>query len=67
MSGDLAAIEETPECGPCRGSGQLTSNAGGEPHQVVCPWCEGTKKRLAEHDSQEAGERLREQAPPEGP
>lgn len=53
-------------CSPCRGKGSLVSNAGGEEHPVVCPWCEGTGKVIPEHDSQEAGERLREQPPPGG-
>lgn len=52
-------------CTPCRGEGRLNSNAGGEPHPVICPWCEGTGIFVQEHDSQEAGERLREQPPPE--
>ena len=54
---------EPTECGPCRGKGSITSNAGGEPHVVVCPWCEGGKMTIPEHDSIEAGERLREQSP----
>jgi len=57
--------EDDTKCGPCSGTGALFSNAGGEQHKVVCPWCEGSGERLPEHDSQEAGERLREQ-PPKG-
>ena len=41
------------ECGVCRGLGKLISNAGGEPHEVPCPWCEGTTKFIPEHDAQE--------------
>lgn len=40
-------------CGPCRGVGSVLSNAGGEQHTVVCPWCEGTKMTIPEHDAQE--------------
>jgi DnaJ-class molecular chaperone len=40
------------ECMPCRGSGQLISNLGGTASTVVCPWCEGTGKRLASVDAQ---------------
>jgi len=60
---DDATEVDDLKCGPCSGKGSVQSNAGGEPHAVVCPWCEGTGKRIPEHDSQEAGERLREQPP----
>jgi DnaJ-class molecular chaperone len=39
-------------CGPCRGTGRLISNLGGEPHEVACPWCEGTGHFLPGHDAQ---------------
>ena len=29
-------------CTPCRGTGQVISNLGGDTHRVVCPWCDGT-------------------------
>jgi DnaJ-class molecular chaperone len=48
--------EETPgpqECMPCRGSGQVTSNLGGSPSSVACPWCEGSGKRLPAVDAQQ--------------
>lgn len=41
-------------CMPCSGSGKVTSNAGGEPHQVDCPWCEGTGMMIPDHDAQAA-------------
>jgi hypothetical protein len=41
------------ECGPCRGLGKVVSNLGGKPTEVVCPWCEGTKKFIPDHDSQQ--------------
>jgi hypothetical protein len=37
---------------PCRGSGQLISNLGGESSTVTCPWCAGGGVRLAEVDAQ---------------
>ncbi|MEI6447424.1 MAG: hypothetical protein WCO96_06035 [Actinomycetes bacterium] len=62
----IGAINGEPRpCDPCKGTGALNSNAGGEPHRVVCPWCEGGGVALPEHDAQEAGERLREQPPPD--
>ncbi|HEY2216641.1 MAG TPA: hypothetical protein VGH21_04035 [Solirubrobacteraceae bacterium] len=49
------------ECMPCRGSGKVISNLGGEPSTVNCPWCEGGGVRLPGIDAQakwgEAGER----------
>ena len=39
---------------PCSGTGKVTSNAGGEPHQVDCPWCEGTGTMIPDHDAQAA-------------
>jgi DnaJ-class molecular chaperone len=40
------------ECMPCRGSGQVISNLGGEPSQVPCPWCGGGGVRVADTDAQ---------------
>ena len=40
------------ECMPCRGTGKLISNLGGEPSTVVCPWCGGEGVRLGEIDAQ---------------
>ena len=38
-----APTEHDPStCTACRGTGELTSGLGGEPHRVRCPWCEGT-------------------------
>ncbi len=54
------AKEETIEpqgpvpCSPCRGAGKLNSNSGGEPHQVDCPWCEGSGVFIEGHDAQAA-------------
>jgi DnaJ-class molecular chaperone len=50
--------ERTPAapkpCPPCRGTGQVISNLGGEPSQVPCPWCEGGGVQLPGHDAQAA-------------
>ena len=50
----------TPDepCPPCRGTGEVMSNLGGEPKAVECPWCEGTGRWTPDHDAQE---RFREQ------
>ena len=45
---------EPPECSPCRGTGKLISNLGGEASTVTCPWCEGTGQFIPEHDAQAA-------------
>lgn len=39
-------------CTPCRGTGRLISGLGGEPHQVKCPWCDGTGVRIPGRDAQ---------------
>jgi DnaJ-class molecular chaperone len=55
-------------CSPCRGTGKLNSNSGGEPHSVDCPWCEGSGVLIPEHDAQAAqrpeGEQLDEKPQP---
>lgn len=45
---------EPVPCSPCRGTGQVISNLGGTPQQVVCPWCEGGGVQLPGHDAQAA-------------
>lgn len=44
-------------CMPCGGSGKVVSNAGGEPHEVTCPWCEGGGVVIPGHDAQAARRR----------
>jgi DnaJ-class molecular chaperone len=41
-------------CTPCRGSGHLISNLGGEQHEVVCPWCGGTGRFQPGRDAQQS-------------
>ena len=42
-------------CTACRGTGRVTSGLGGTPHEVPCPWCEGTGRFDPAHDAQAAG------------
>lgn len=66
-SGDAPAVDEAHrDCWVCRKTGKLISGADGEPHEVVCPWCEGTTKTIAGHDAQEnPSETPREKTPEE--
>ena len=48
--------EDNERCHPCRGTGKLTSTLGGSPHEVECPWCEGTGRFEPGHDAQRAKE-----------
>ncbi|HEY3020122.1 MAG TPA: hypothetical protein VGJ32_08015 [Solirubrobacteraceae bacterium] len=46
----------TVTCSACRGTGRVTSNLGGTPHDVPCPWCGGGGRRLPpSHDAQARG------------
>ena len=52
----MATEESGPEdqiCNPGRGTGRLTSGLGGTPHEVVCPWCDGTGRRIPGRNAQE--------------
>jgi DnaJ-class molecular chaperone len=40
------------ECMPCRGTGQVISNLGGEANMVECPWCGGGGVRRTGVDTQ---------------
>jgi DnaJ-class molecular chaperone len=40
-------------CTACRGTGKVLSSLGGTPHEVVCPWCEGSGHRIPGIDAQE--------------
>ena len=37
---------------PCRGTGRVISNLGGEQSTVPCPWCDGGGVRLPGIDAQ---------------
>jgi hypothetical protein len=39
---------------PCRGTGKVISNLGGESRQVPCPWCQGDGVRRTGIDAQAA-------------
>ncbi len=41
-------------CAPCRGTGHVISNLGGEATDVTCPWCDGGGVKLPGHDAQAA-------------
>ena len=45
--------DDRGQCTPCRGTGKLISNLGGTPHDVVCPWCDGTGAFQPGRDAQE--------------
>jgi DnaJ-class molecular chaperone len=52
-NGDQAEGSHGPqECMPCRGTGKVTSNLGGEASSVTCPWCEGEGTRQMGIDAQ---------------
>ena len=52
---DTSPATDAPRpCTACRGTGQVTSNLGGHPHVVTCPWCEGGGAFLPGHDAQAA-------------
>jgi hypothetical protein len=45
--------EHDPQaCMPCRGTGRVISNLGGEAQQVTCPWCQGSGTRQSGVDTQ---------------
>lgn len=54
----MAAAEDSAPgplpCPPCRGSGTVISNLGGERSELPCPWCEGSGVFQREHDAQAA-------------
>jgi DnaJ-class molecular chaperone len=60
VSSDETEQQQIP-CPPCRATGKVVSNLGGTPHEVTCPWCEGTGVLIPEHDAQAA--KRDEQAP----
>jgi DnaJ-class molecular chaperone len=56
VAGVSAPDEHDPaRCHACRGTGRVRSSLGGKPHDVTCPWCEGTGRFIPGHDAQAAG------------
>lgn len=53
MADETATDEGANVCGPCRGTGRVISGLGGTPHELPCPWCEGTGHRIRDRDAQE--------------
>jgi DnaJ-class molecular chaperone len=41
-------------CTPCRGTGRVVSNLGGESHEVTCPWCGGSGQFIPGRNAQDA-------------
>ncbi len=39
---------------PCRGTGKVISNLGGEARDIPCPWCQGDGVRHSGIDAQAA-------------
>jgi len=46
------AAEDPGACLACRATGRVISGLGGTPHEVVCPWCDGTGRRVPGIDAQ---------------
>ncbi|MGZ4198510.1 MAG: hypothetical protein ACXVEW_07400 [Solirubrobacteraceae bacterium] len=44
--------DDRGQCTPCRGTGKVISNLGGESHEVTCPWCDGTGVFVPGKDAQ---------------
>ena len=42
-------------CTPCRGTGRVISGLGGNPHEVICPWCGGSGTFQSGRDAQQTG------------
>ncbi|MEI2702036.1 MAG: hypothetical protein V9E83_06500 [Baekduia sp.] len=49
-----ADAAEPRACTVCRGTGTVLSNLGGSLSEQQCPWCEGSRVFLPEHDAQAA-------------
>jgi hypothetical protein len=64
----MSATGDASVCRACRGTGKVQSGLGGTPHEVVCPWCEGSGRRIPGIDAQqhpsEAGARPSEGGEP---
>ena len=49
----MSATSDAATCMACRGTGKVSSHLGGTPHDVTCPWCQGTGHRIPGIDAQE--------------
>jgi hypothetical protein len=54
MAEDATNQDEANLCMPCRGTGKVISGLGGSPHELPCPWCDGTGHRIPGRDAQES-------------
>lgn len=52
MSDPAQTDESRQTCTPCRGTGKVISNLGGEQREITCPWCEGSGEFKPGHDAQ---------------
>lgn len=52
MADDAPQPQPQP-CAPCRATGRVRSGLGGEPHELPCPWCDGTGTWTPGRDAQE--------------
>lgn len=50
----MSVAEDRSQCTACRGTGRIVSGRGGEPHEVVCPWCGGSGRFEPGADAQAA-------------
>lgn len=53
----MTAAAEDPArltCTPCRGTGRVISSLGGNPHEITCPWCDGSGVFQRGRDAQDA-------------
>lgn len=53
---DAEGPDDPKPCTVCRATGVVLSNLGGSLSEQTCPWCEGSKVQLPEHDAQAFGE-----------
>lgn len=50
----LKFMDDREACFACRTIGVVSSGKGGEPHDVPCPWCDGSGRFQPGHDAQAA-------------
>lgn len=62
----MSAEEDRGVCSPCRGTGTVISNLGGQPHEVQCPWCGGSGRFDPGRDAQASAPEAQSGERPEG-